>query len=322
MLTDRHNLGKIFVLIVDDTPVNRILVKNALDFCTVLEAAESTSALDILRSRDDIDVILLDIMLPGMSGYELCQLIKTQPRWRMIPVIMLTALNSVESRVNALQSGADDFISKPYELIELQARVLSSARAKRYNERLEDTEKILFTIANIVENKDTVTNGHLQRIELLAQRFCHRLGLNTQEIEVVRYGGLLHDIGKIGIDDAILKKPGKLTPEEYKIMQQHSLIGFNLVSPLRMGSQVAPVVRAHHERWDGLGYPDGLAGEDIPHAARIIHIVDVFDALTSERPYRQPISSDEALQYIKENSGTHFDPHLVPVFAQMIQDYH
>lgn len=321
MAVHRNDLGKVTVLVVDDTEINRRVAGLALGECSVLEAASGKAALDLLRAHAEVDVILLDVMMPGINGYDVCRDIKADARWRLIPVIMLTALNNVEDRVNALQAGADDFISKPYDVIELRARVYNSARAKRYNDQLEETKTILFTLANMVECKDTYTNGHLQRIEQLTETFCGRLGLSQPEQEITRYGGLLHDIGKIAISDTILLKPGRLTTEEFEAMKKHTLVGDNIVSTLRMGKQVAPIVRGHHERWQGQGYPDGLAGEDIPLGARIIGICDVYDALTSPRPYRKRISYAEALQYIEQQSAIDFDPALVEVFSPMIREY-
>jgi putative two-component system response regulator len=318
---DRFGLDRITVLIVDDTNTNRKVAAYALGDCNILEAENGEKGLELVRSNPDIDVILLDVMMPGMSGYEVCQTIKAHPRWRLIPVVMLTGLDGVESRVNALHSGADDFITRPCEVVELRARVYNSARVKRYNEQLEDTDTILFTLANVVEGKDGYTNGHLQRIEKLTESFCRRLGLSEQAQKIVRYGGLLHDIGKITVHDSILNKPGKLTPEEYEAMKLHTVSGFNIVSPLRMGHQVGPIIRGHHERWDGGGYPDGLSGADIPLGARIVKICDVFDALTTDRSYRKKLPNQEALAYIRAESGAHFDPTLVPIFIQLIEDY-
>jgi putative two-component system response regulator len=322
MQNSRAVLGKITVLIVDDTAVNRKVVSYALSECNLLEAADGESALGLLEThQDEIDVILLDIMMPRISGFEICQKIKAHPRWRMIPVIMLTVLTDVESRVNALQAGADDFISKPFDVVELSARVYNSARVKYYNDQLEDTKSILYTLASMVECKDPYTNDHLQRLEKITVSFCNLLGLSPEEQEIVRYAGMLHDIGKVGISDTILLKPGRLTPEEYEIVKTHTLIGYNIVKSLRMGKQLGPIVRGHHERWNGEGYPDGLKETEIPLGARIIGICDVFDALTSDRPYRKSISYLDALWYIQNQSGLHFDPDLVCVFNRLIQDF-
>lgn len=315
MQTSYLDLSHVTVLIVDDTAINRRVAMFALTGCTVFEASDGDEALKMLEQHDDIDVILLDIMMPRISGYEVCRYIKNHPRWRMIPVIMLTALNDVESRVAALQAGADDFISKPFDDIELRARVANSARAKHFSDQLEDTKDILFALANMVEVKDHYTNDHLHRLENITTLFCGLLGLAEKDSEIVRYGGILHDIGKVGISDTILLKPGRLTPEEFEVVKTHTLIGFNIIKPLRMGKLVGPIVRGHHEYWNGEGYPDGLEGEDIPLGARIIGICDVFDALTSDRPYRKRISVEDALWYLKDRSGMQFDPDLVHTFV-------
>lgn len=319
MLTSHSDLSHVTVLIVDDMAVNRKVAMFALTGCTVLEAPDGDQALKMLATHEEIDVILLDIMMPHISGYEVCRYIKNHPRWRMIPVIMLTALNDVESRVAALQAGADDFISKPFDDVELRARVHTSARAKHFSDQLEDTKDILIALANMVEVKDHYTNDHLHRLEKITNRFCNALGLTEQEHEIIRYGGLLHDIGKVGISDTILLKPGRLTPEEFDVVKTHTLIGYSIVQPLRMGKMVGPIVRGHHEYWNGEGYPDGLKDLEIPVGARIIGICDVFDALTSDRPYRQRISLEDTLWYLKDRAGVQFDPELARIFIDMIE---
>ncbi len=318
MNRDWYDLDQITVLLVDDNSINRVVASTALKPCTLLEAKNGEGALELLAAHDEIDVILLDVMMPGIDGFEICRRIKANPRWRLIPVIMLTALNDVDSRVTALSAGADDFMSKPFNIAELRARVVTSARAKRYNDQLEDTRNILFTLANVVESKDAYTKGHLQRIADMTDAFCKALNLPEREQQVVHFGGLLHDIGKVAISDAILLKPARLNEAEFSIIKIHSEVGANIVSSLRMGRQVAPIVRGHHERWNGTGYPDGLKGKDIPLGARIIGICDVFDALSTERPYRQAISQREALEYIQDRVGIHFDPEMVEVFTGFV----
>jgi len=310
-----HNdLDPITILVADDNLTNREIVFYSFAESTVIKVADGQSVLDILSANDQIDVVLLDVMMPGLSGFEVCQRIKAHPRWRTIPVIMLTALHSVESRVEALQAGADDFISKPFNISELRARVYTSTRAKRYYDQLEDTENILMTLAAVVESKDPYTNGHLQRIRNLTASFCQALGLGLREQEVIKYGGLLHDIGKVAISDLILLKPGRLTPQEYENIKTHVLVGDTIVRSLKLGKQVGPVVRGHHEHWDGSGYPDRLTGLEIPLGARIIGICDVYDALTTDRPYRKKISVQQSLDYIRSQSGIHFDPEMVDIF--------
>lgn len=317
MKRDHNDLNPITILVADDNITNREIVFYTFADSTVIKVENGQSALDVLSVNDQIDVVLLDIMMPGLSGFEVCQRIKAHPRWRTIPVIMLTALNSVESRVEALQAGADDFISKPFNISELRARVYTSTRAKRYYDQLEDTENILMTLAAVVESKDPYTNGHLRRISDLTASFCKHLGLGLREQEVIKYGGLLHDIGKVAISDLILLKPGRLTPEEYEIIKTHTMVGDTIVRSLKLGKQVGPVVRGHHERWNGSGYPDRLSGLEIPLGARIIGICDVFDALTTDRPYRKKVSVQEGLDYIRSQRGIHFDPEMVEIFLKL-----
>lgn len=317
MNNNPYDLEPITILVADDNLTNRQIVIYSFADSIVHEAEDGQGAIDFLHANDQVDVVLLDVMMPGLSGFETCRKIKEHPRLRTIPVIMVTALTGVESRVEALQAGADDFISKPFEIAELRARVYTSARAKRYYDKLEDTENILVTLASVVESKDPYTQGHLQRIRDLTISFSQLLGLKPQEQELIKFGGLLHDIGKVAISDSILLKPGKLTPEEYETIQTHTIAGDTIVHSLKNGKLLGPIVRGHHERWDGSGYPDGLVGQDIPLGARIISICDVFDALTTDRPYRAKLPVQESLGYIRSQAGIQFDPELVKVFLEL-----
>jgi len=306
------------ILVVDDNPMNRELATDFLGGAgyPVIQAENGEQALSLLANNHTIDMVLLDIMMPGLNGFETCQRIKEHHLWRLIPVVMLTALTDVRSRVTALEAGADDILCKPFEEEELLARVKTSVQVKKLHDQLEDTESILFTLANVIEVKDEYTDNHLKRMAQYSERLAQLAGLSPTDQRFVRFGGILHDIGKVGISDMILLKPGKLTPQEYDKIKEHSVIGEQIVQPMRFGKQVGPIVRSHHERWDSGGYPDGLKGEDIPIGARIITICDTFDAMTSDRPYRKAIPADVALEEIKTHAGTQFDPNLVKIFVQ------
>ncbi len=304
------------ILVADDNPLNRELASELLfdEGYQIVEAENGAQTLNILANRD-VDTILLDVMMPGINGYETCRRIKDHPQWRLIPVVMLTALSDVESRIQALEAGADDFLSKPFNEGELLARVKASIRVKNLHNQLEETEKILFALANVVEVKDQYTDQHLKRMAQYTERLAQLAGLDATGQRDVRYGGILHDIGKVGISDTILRKPGKLTAEEYEIIKTHTVLGAQIVQPLRFGVSVGPMVRGHHERWDGDGYPDGLAGEHIPLGARIIAVCDTFDAMTSDRPYRKALSPQVALNELQDKAGSQFDPQLVEIFT-------
>ena len=305
------------VMVVDDNDLNLELASDLLESSDyqVAQAHDGLEALAYLdRQNGDVDVILLDVMMPVLDGYETCRRIKDHHIWRLIPVVMLTALSDVDSRVKALEAGADDFLIKPFNEDELLARVKSSARVKQLHDQLEDTENILFALANVVEVKDHYTDQHLQRMAHYTERLAGLAGLSFSDQRYVRYGGILHDIGKVGISDLILRKPARLTPEEFEIIKEHTILGEQIVKPMRFGAQVGPLVRGHHERWDGGGYPDGLSGEQIPLGARIITLCDTFDAMTSDRPYRKALSYQVAREELIKNAGSQFDPTLVEIF--------
>ncbi len=323
MLENEHNGNKVTtVLVVDDNALNRELAMDLLMDAgyLVLQAEGGEATLTLLENNHGIDVILLDVMMPGLNGYETCRRIKEHHLWRLVPVVMLTALSDVDSRVAALDAGADDFLSKPFNEEELLARVKTSARVKELHDQLEDTESILFALANVVEVKDEYTDNHLKRMAHFSERLAHLADLTPTDQRYVRFGGILHDIGKVGISDMILRKPGKLTLQEYEIIKAHTVLGEQIVQPMRFGTQVGPIVRGHHERWDGLGYPDGLSGEKIPVGARIVTICDTFDAMTSDRPYRKALSAEMAIEELRKHAGTQFDPSLVEIFLQHLDE--
>ncbi len=310
------------ILVVDDNIMNRELATDLLGDAgyPVIQAENGEQALELLDNNHSIDVILLDIMMPGLNGFETCKRIKEHNLWRLIPVVMLTALTDIRSRVTALEAGADDILSKPFEEEELLARVKTSVQVKKLHDQLEDTESILFALANVVEVKDEYTDHHLKRMAQYSQRLAQLASLSTTDQRYIRFGGILHDIGKVGISDMILRKPGKLTTEEYEIIKEHSALGEQIVQPMRFGEQVGPIVRGHHERWDGGGYPDGLEGEATPIGARIITLCDTFDAMTSDRPYRKALPDEVAINELKKHAGIQFDPNLVEIFVKNLAE--
>ena len=304
------------VLVVDDGLANRELVQaylSGLD-CEVRLASDGASALEQIQ-QEPPDLVLLDVQMPGMDGYEVCRRIKAGPGGRLLPVVMITALNQTDDRVRALESGADDFMSKPVERVELVARVRSALRLKALYNTLDSAEQVIFSLAAAVEAKDSLTEKHTQRVGESARHLGSRLGMPEVALDALYRGGIIHDIGKIGVPDSILLKPGALDPEETIRMRSHVLIGENIVRPLRSASTLLPIIRHHHERFDGRGYPDGLRGREIPRLARIVAVCDAFDALVNDRPYRPRLPVDRALAVLVDGAGHQWDPEVVDLFV-------
>lgn len=308
------------ILIVDDDP----LILDVLVRLLKREGYETITARDGLEALQTVantlpDLILLDVQLPKLDGFSVCQCLKNDERTALIPVTMLTGMEEREHRRRGMEVGADDFLTKPLEHSLLQARIRSQLRLKRLTDQLERTESVIFMLALTVETKDAYTEGHLWRLASYGEQLAIAAGLSLEQSRAVRYGGILHDIGKIGVDDAILRKPGSLTPEEYAQIKQHPEFGARIVAPMRFAREVQPIILAHHEQWNGRGYPYGLRGEEIPVGARIIAIVDAYDAMTTDRPYRQAVSKAEALQRLCQGAGKQWDSELIAVFLDLIE---
>ncbi len=341
------------ILVVEDDVMNsRLLatiltrlgyaVDTAFDGITGLEKAESSPP----------DLILLDLQLPRMDGYEVARRLKQADKTKIIPIVVVSSFAEVENRVKALEAGADDFLSKPIDQVELRARVQSLLKVKLFNDHMVNYQKILeaevdkrtrqlsqaydelksaldkikqvsldtaFRLAQAVESRDGVTGVHIKSTGYYAAAIARVMGLPSQDVEFGLYAIPMHDIGKIGIPDRILLKPGPLDPEEWKIMKLHTAIGGRILSNsdspvIQMAEQIA---LTHHEKWDGSGYPDGLKGSQIPLWGRIAAIVDVFDALTNNRPYKKAIPVDQSLDILKKGTGTHFDPEVSKAFFSL-----
>jgi putative two-component system response regulator len=233
---------------------------------------------------------------------------------------MLTGLDDREHRTRGIEAGADDFLTKPFEQSILRARIRSQLRLKRLTDQLEHTENVIFMLAQAVEAKDAYTEGHLRRLRAYGERLALACGLSPTEVDAVRYGGILHDIGKIGVDEAIIRKPGPLTAEESAQMRRHPVIGAQIISQMRFARDVAPIIGGHHEYWDGSGYPNGLRGEEIPIGARIITIVDAYDAMMTDRPYRAALGEVEALRRLRVARGSQFDPEILDIFVGLVEN--
>jgi len=308
--------GAPIVLVVDDGETNRALVHAYLaDLdCSLRQAEDGPSALAAIEAEPP-DLVLLDVQMPGMDGYEVCRRIKARPRGRLLPVVMLTALNHANDRVLALESGADDFMTKPVDRVELVARVRSALRLKAVYDNLDSAEQVIFSLAAAVEAKDAYTEKHTHRVAESARHVGMKMGLPERALEALYRGGIIHDIGKIGVPDSILLKPGPLNAEELARMRQHPVIGESIVKPLRSGASLLPIIRHHHEHFDGTGYPDGLAGRAIPHLARIVAVCDAYDALVTDRPYRPAKSMDEAVAVLVDGAGKQWDAEAVDVLV-------
>jgi putative two-component system response regulator len=262
--------------------------------------------------------MLLDVGLPGMDGLEICRRLRADPRTVTLPVVLLTGRTSVDDVVAGLDAGADDFLAKPFHEAELLARLRSARRLALVMAEMESAQGVVAALANAVEAKDSLTEHHCQRLAGLAHLLATAAGLDPVSIKGVVFGALLHDIGKIGVSDVILKKAGALTDDEWIEMRRHPIIGEQICRPLASSREFAPIVRHHHERWDGLGYPDRLRGNEIPVGARIVGLVDAFDAITHERPYREGQTTEDAIAEIEAEAGRQFDPELVERFTTVV----
>jgi putative two-component system response regulator len=287
--------GAATILIVDDTEgsarmLERLLVRDGYRVRLARDGAQALKAV----AQEMPDLILLDVVMPTLDGFETCRRLKTDPATRLVPVVLVTALTNRTDRIAGLEVGADDFLSKPVNAAELAARVRSLLRIKRYTDELDSAESVILSLALTIEARDRSTEGHCQRLARYAVSLGAAVGMGDEELAALARGGFLHDIGKVGIPDAVLLKPSRLTPAEYEVMKQHTVIGDRLCGELRLLRHVRPIVRHHHERLDGSGYPDRLRGSQIPMAAQIMSVVDVFDALTTARPYKPALPAEEA----------------------------
>ncbi len=310
------------ILIVDDEALIRQLLEDDLvsQGYQVVTAQDGEEAMEKVAAEPP-DLILLDVMMPKLDGYEVCRRLKSDPRTILIPVVMVTSLQATPERIKGIEAGADDFLTKPFNEQELMTRVRSLLRLKRHTDELENAETVLFTLALSIEAKDPYTNGHCGRLSRYSVALGRALGLSPDYLKALHRGGILHDLGKIGVPDAILLKPGPLTPLERAVIQSHPVIGERICAPLKSLSLVLPIIRHHHERWDGSGYPDGLAGEAIPLTARILQVADIYDAFTTQRPYKPAYSREQAFTIMREETAKGWwDARLIETFIQIIQE--
>ena len=306
------------ILLVDDHAGNLELLSAFLDgvAARILKARDGARALELVDSEQP-DLVLLDVMMPGLDGFEVCRRLKG--RDRLLPVVLVTGLSATRDRVAGLEAGADDFLTRPVERTELVARVRSLLRLKAFYDRLDEFERVVTSLALAVEAKDPFTDLHTDRVARTARLLGRLAGLEEAALDDLYLGAVAHDIGKIGIPDAVLLKAGPLAPEEWELMRGHVVIGESIVAPLRSAPALTPTVRHHHEHFDGGGYPDGLAGEAIPLEARIVAVCDAWDAMTNERPYRRALSAEQAEDVLRDGAGSQWDPSLVELFLGSVR---
>jgi putative two-component system response regulator len=301
------------VLVVDDMEDHRELVVDLLldeGYCVDV-ATDGLKALDAAFGAPP-DLVLLDVTMPGLSGFEVCRRLKADSRTRLVPVVMITGLNAREDRVQGIAAGCDDFLTKPVDVEQLLARTRTALRMKSLTDQLEEAENVLVSLANALDAKDPYTRGHSERVARLSEELGRAAGLPEERARTLRRAGLIHDIGKIGVPLAYLGKPGALTEPELVSVRRHPAIGHEICSPLRTLEPILPLVRGHHERLDGTGYPDGLRGDEISLDLRCLSVADVYDALTSVRPYRAALSHEAAIEILEgEALRGHWDPEII-----------
>jgi putative two-component system response regulator len=291
------------VLVADDTEsiralFNRLLAADGHDVITVADGAAALEAV----GKHHPDVVILDVSMPHVDGMEVCRRLKADPATRLTPVVLVTGQTGLDDRIKGIEAGADDFLSKPVHPHELRARIRSLSRVKALTDALDSAEAAFMSLALTIEARDPYTNGHCERLAQHAVRLGRALGLSSEDLAALHRGGYLHDVGKVGVPDAVLLKEGPLMPHELELMRRHPEIGDSLCAPLQSLRAVRPIILSHHERLDGSGYPNALRGDEVPLLAQIVGIVDVFDALTSDRPYRPALPAEAAVKHLIQDA--------------------
>jgi putative two-component system response regulator len=306
------------ILIADDDEISarfltRLLTREGHHVSVVASGEE---ALKVCATTPP-DLVLVDLVAHGGRGFDICRKLKDQATTRLIPVVIVTAQSDHHDRLQGIDAGADDFVGKPFDSAELYARIRSLVRLKRYTDELESAEAVFLGLGATIEARDPNTRGHCQRLATYATALGQSLGLDEADIGALQRGGFLHDIGKIAVPDSVLLKDGRLDASESRVMREHPVVGDALCAGLRSLQNVRPIVRHHHERLDGTGYPDGLKASEVPLLAQIVGIVDVFDALTTTRPYRAPMAREEAFEILAEEAAKGWrDRALVDAFVE------
>ena len=311
------------ILVVEDDPTLRETLASHLSSLGYRVAgAGSAEEARAWLDASIPDLVVTDVHMGAMSGIELCAWIKADRRLQLVPVILLTAVSDLDARVAGLAAGADDFFAKPFDPIELKTRVAALLRVKALVDELEHAESVITTLGLTIEARDPYTGGHCQRLVGYAMALGQAVGVDPQGLRALRLGGYLHDLGKVAIPDAVLLKPGPLDAAERSRVEAHPGVGADLVAGLRTLEEVRPLIRHHHERWDGSGYPDGLKGEAIPLGARVLAVVDVYDALRTRRSYKAALGRDDAIAIlVRETEAGCWDPGIVSTAVQIFRDF-
>ena len=311
------------ILVVDDEAQNRRFLRRILEPLgyQIMEAADGEEALAAV-GRETPDIILLDIQMPRMDGYSVCKALKSDPRTRLVPVVVVTSLDQIPDKVRAVELGADDYLAKPVNITELTTRVRSLVMLKHFTDELEHSSRVFEGIALVVERRDAYTHHHGRRIGEYAIHIGKALKVSEADQGTLRLAGIFHDLGKIAVPDGILHKPGRLTTEEFGTMKSHPTVGADLVRPMKTMDKVLPLIRHHHEKLDGSGYPDGWRGNEIPLLVRILSVVDVFDALNTKRPYKEAIPRARSLEIMREEAAKGWwDRDVLETFARILDEH-
>src|SRR5262245_38226957 len=314
--------GPATILLVEDDAATREMLADALARYgyEVRHAASAEAAVELLEAGTP-DLVLSDVHMGAMSGVDFCASLKADPRFRLTPVILLTGVSDRKARIAGLAAGADDFFAKPCDVVELRTRVASLLRVKTLLDHLEQAETVMTALGLTIEARDPYTAGHCERLACAAVLVGRAMGADELTIESLHLAGFLHDLGKVGVPDRVLLKPGLLNPDERAIIERHPVVGANLVQGMKTLGAALPIIRHHHERWDGSGYPDGLSGKTIPLAARVMAIVDAYDALTTVRPYKPALQRDEAITVLKdETSRGLWYPEVMTAFVETMRE--
>ncbi len=315
------SLKGIILVADDDENVREPLIEMLRLNCYRVIAVENGDQAYKVACSQPVDLVLLDVMMPGPSGFSVCRSIKIRPETRFVPVVLITGLASAEDRIRGIEAGADDFLHKPVKKEELLARVRSLVRLKRYTDELENAETVLCTLARSIEAKDPYTEGHCDRLSRYTVSLAEKIGASREDCNDLRRSGIVHDIGKVAVPEFVLLKPGPLDATERKIMEEHTIVGERICAPLKSFRNILPIIRSHHEKQDGSGYPDRLKGDEIPLTARILQTVDIYDSLTTDRPYRKALSTQKALEIMwEETSRGWWDADLVAALEGLLEE--
>lgn len=310
------------VLVVDDNPTIRKILRHlftSLQWETV-EAEDGEQALKLARRHPQPHAILLDLKLAKLSGYDVCRALRADEQCQLIPIIAITALDTPEEKMRALDAGADDFLRKPINRAELTARLRALLRIHRFNQELIGAESVALALARAVAAKDGYSHSHVEQVAAYAILLGRAVGLDAAELKILKYGAILHNVGKISIPDSVLEKTGPLSPRDMALFQQHPRIGCDICASIKPLKPVLPIIRHHKEHWDGTGYPEGLRGDEIPLGAQIVGIVDAYAAMVVDRPYRKAVSHEEAIAHLRERYERKWhNPQLVELFIRCLE---